>query len=324
MIEVIKYSEEHKTQWNEFLQDSKNSTFLFNRDFVEYHANRFDDYSLIIFEDGKISALIPANIDAQGIMQSHQGLTYGGFVFRTSVCLNEILKYICAALKFLYENEIHLIKYKALPKFYTTIGCDDVDYAMFLLNANLYRRDTALVINLKDKLEYQKRRIRAIEKARKLGIVIIEKDSFQEFWHGILTPNLLERFGVNPVHSLDEIELLAKHFPKNIRQFNAYLDDRIIAGTTIFETPNVAHAQYISATDEGRKNGGLDLLFSFLIEKHFSDKNYFDFGISNESQGKRLNHGLLDWKEGFGGRTFTHDFYDIETNKYLNLKDVIK
>jgi len=323
MIEVKKYSKEHKTQWDSFLFESKNSTFLFNRDFIDYHADRFNDYSLIIFDDKKISALIPANIDISGIVQSHQGLTYGGFVFKRDSGLNEVLRYIHAALKYLFENGINTLKYKSLPKFYTTIGSDEVDYALFLINAKLYRRDTALVINLKDKLEYQKRRVRAINKAKKLGI-IIAIDSFKEFWHEILTPNLMDRFGVKPVHSLYEIESLAKHFPQNIRQFNAYFNGRLVAGSTIFETKNVAHAQYISASEEGRKIGGIDYLFSFLIENTFFDKNYFDFGISNEDQGRRLNHGLLDWKEGFGGRTFSHDFYEIETIKYMNLEKVIK
>jgi hypothetical protein len=318
------YESKRKNVWNEFLVKSKNSTFLLNRDFVEYHADHFSDYSLIIIDKGEIVALFPANIDANRVVYSHQGLTYGGFIFKENECLNDILKYIHAALIFLTKNDISKILYKAFPKFYNTIGSDEIDYALFLLKAKLIRRDTALTINLKNKIRYQNRRIRAIKKATKLGVVIVEKDSFQDFWHDILIPNLLERFGVNPVHSLEEIKMLAKYFPNNIRQYNAYLDDRIIAGTTIFETPNVAHAQYISASSEGRNNGGLDLLFSHLIEKEFAHKNYFDFGISNENNGKSLNHGLLDWKEGFGGRSFSHDFYEIETIKYRLLESVIK
>jgi hypothetical protein len=323
-IIVQKYEPKQKNVWNEFLDNSKNSTFLFNRNFVEYHADRFNDYSLIIIDKGEIVTLFPANIDANRIVYSHQGLTYGGFVFREDECLNDILKYIHAALRFFKKNDISKILYKSIPKFYNTIGSDEIDYSLFLLEAKLIRRDTALTINLKNKISYQNRRIRSIKKATKLGVFIIEQDSFQDFWHDILIPNLLERFGVNPVHSLEEIEMLAKYFPKNIKQFNAYLDDRIVAGTTIFETPNVAHAQYISASTEGRNNGGLDLLFSHLIEKEFAHKNYFDFGISNENKGKSLNHGLLDWKEGFGGRSFSHDFYEIETIKYRLLESVIK
>lgn len=322
-IVVHKYEPKQKYIWNDFLRNSKNSTFIFNRDFLEYHSDRFNDYSLIIIEEGNIAALLPANIDTNRIVYSHQGLTYGGFVFRKDARLNNILKYIHAALRYLNKNGVSQIIYKAIPKFYNTIGSDETDYSLFLLEANLIRRDTALTIDLKNKIHYQSRRIRAIKKANKIGIVIIENDSFGEFWNEILIPNLFERFSVSPVHSLHEIELLKKLFPENIRQFNAYLDGKILAGTTIFETPHVAHAQYISASKEGRNNGGLDLLFSYLIEKEFANKNYFDFGISNENSGKSLNHGLLDWKEGFGGRSFSHDFYKIETIKYTVLENVI-
>jgi hypothetical protein len=323
MIEVVKYSKEHCVSWNAFVENSKNSTFLFNRNFVEYHADRFNDYSLIVFENGEMSAVMPANIDKDNILHSHQGLSYGGFVFKREENLCNTLRFIHAILKHLSLKGISSLRYKALPKFYSTIGSDEVDYAWFLLNAKLSRRDTALVINLRDKIDFQNRRIRAIKKAKNIGVVI-QIGSFESFWNEILEPNLMQRFGVKPVHTLKEIESLAKHFPTSIKQYNAYLDGRIIAGTTIFETANVAHAQYISASQEGRENGGLDFLFSFLIENIFADKDFFDFGISNEDNGKSLNYGLLDWKEGFGGRTFTHDFYEVETNLYYSLEKFIK
>ena len=131
-IIVHKYEPKQKNIWNEFLVKSKNSTFLFMRDFVEYHAARFNDYSLIIIDEGEVVALFPANIDSNGIIHSHQGLTYGGFVFRKDECLNNILKYIHAALRFLTKNDISKILYKAIPKFYNTIGSDEIDYSLFL------------------------------------------------------------------------------------------------------------------------------------------------------------------------------------------------
>lgn len=38
---------------------------------------------------------------------------------------------------------------------------------------------------------------------------------------------------------------------------------------------------------------------------------YFDFGISNENNGRFLNRGLIAQKEGFGARTIVHDFYEL-------------
>ena len=65
------------------------------------------------------------------------------------------------------------------------------------------------------------------------------------------------------------------------------------------------------------------MLFSTLIEQ-YHDKRYFDFGISNEQEGRVVNHGLLGWKEGFGARCFAHDFYEIATGNYPKLEPVLQ
>ncbi len=323
MIRVMQYSSRDKAEWDNFIVHSKNATFLFFRDYMDYHSDRFEDCSLIIKENEEVLGLLPANRINESHISTHSGLTYGGFIVRKNAKLKEVISIFLETLKYCVSKKIIKITYKSFPRFYNTIGSDEVDYALFLLKAKLIRRDCALAINLNEKLEFQDRRKRSIKKGKNNGIVIKEDKQFNDFWDEILIPNLLSRFGKQPVHSLEEISLLANAFPPNIRQFNAYLDGKIIAGTTIFETKNVAHAQYISANGDGRNLGALDLLFSELIEGIYSNKNYFDFGISNENNGLTLNHGLLEWKEGFGGRSFSHDFYELDTRNYQNLHRVL-
>ena len=125
------------------------------------------------------------------------------------------------------------------------------------------------------------------------------------------------------MHSLEEINLLQANFPKNIRQFNVYFNDKIIAGTTIFESEQVAHAQYISAGENKNELGSLDFLYHHLLTQVFSKKMYFDFGISNENQGKKLNNGLSFWKESFGASTMVQDFYEVETSNFHLLENVL-
>jgi len=90
-----------------------------------------------------------------------------------------------------------------------------------------------------------------------------------------------------------------------------FLHDELIAGTVIYESANVAHAQYIAVSELGRSCGALDLLFHYLLTQEYKEKKYFDFGISTESDGQHLNTGLIEFKEGFGGRSVTHDSYKI-------------
>ena len=74
---------------------------------------------------------------------------------------------------------------------------------------------------------------------------------------------------------MQEITNLKKKFPKNIRQFNVYYNDKIVAGTTLFESENVIHSQYISADKNKSKNGSLDFLYHHLITAYFLRKTFF-------------------------------------------------
>ena len=288
-----KYSLEDKTSWNNFVKSAKNATFLFQRDFMDYHSDRFEDYSLLVYKDEKLVAVLPANISGSEL-HSHQGLSYGGLV----------------------------LKLKLLPKIYHIMPSDEIDYLLFLLKAKLIRRDiTSCVLNENVLKINSSNRLRGIKKGEKNELQVREGGKFKAFWNEVLEPNLKQIHNQKPVHSLEEITLLQSRFPKNIKQFNVFKNDQIVAGTTIFETATVAHAQYISANEMGRQTGGLDFLFNNLLQ-HYSNKKYFDFGISNEAQGMKVNQGLLNWKESFGGRTIAHDFYEIETGNHQLLNDI--
>jgi hypothetical protein len=103
--------------------------------------------------------------------------------------------------------------------------------------------------------------------------------------------------------------MLAGRCPENIKLFAAYKSGEMLAGVIIYESPLVAHAQYIAATEAGKRSGALDLILGHLINDYYSRKKYFDFGISTEDAGRHLNAGLIENKQGFGGRAVVHDFY---------------
>jgi hypothetical protein len=155
------------------------------------------------------------------------------------------------------------------------------------------------------------------------NLVIKEEKDFKQFWNTILIPNLSEKHQAKPIHSLEEITKLRTMFPDNIKQFNVYHNNIIVAGATIFETAGVAHCQYISKFEKKQDLNSLDFLFDFLIHKQFSKKRFFDFGSSNEEEGQKLNGGLTYWKESFGASTIVHDFYEVQTANYYKLDNVV-
>jgi hypothetical protein len=320
-VKVIPYNAKHKEAWNEFLKKSKNSTFLFHRSFLEYHADRFTDHSLIAIDDkDKIVGLLPGNLTNDNILISHEGLTYGGFIIEEQAKLLTVIRIVHSILKFLHERKIFQLKVKQLPSFYLKTSEGAIAYTFFLINALLYRRDVALLVDLQNRIPYSGNIRREGNKAERSDGIIVEDDTFDQFWECILAPQLIKRYGVKPVHTLDEIKLLKRNFPDAIKQYNVYFNGTIVAGATMFITEHVAHCQYISSNDEGRKNGCLNYLFKNLLDNVFARHRYFDFGIVNEDEGRLINKGMLFWKEAFGGRSFIHDFYSIETSSFQLLE----
>lgn len=318
---VKKYTSKDKLLWQTFLRNAKNATFLFHRDFMEYHSDRFEDHSLLIFKNEKVVGLLPANISEKTLF-SHQGLTYGGLLLNEKVKFQEVAAIFKNVLQWLYENKIEKLQLKVIPSIYNSIPSDEMDYLLFLVGARLLRVDLLSVIDIKRSLKIASNRLEGVKKAQKNNLRIEESNDFEPFWNTILTPNLALRHNALPVHSVGEITELASNFPKNILQFNVYKNDEIVGGATIFETENVAHVQYISANEDKQQLGTLDFLFEYLINKRFKEKRYFDFGTSNENQGKNINEGLLYWKECFGARSISQSFYEVKTADYKKLEAI--
>lgn len=319
---VKRYEKNDCTNWNAFIGQAKNATFLFHRDFMEYHSDRFQDYSLIVMDCEKWVAVLPANVVGKEVF-SHQGLTYGGLVYNEKLKLASVIAIFKSVLSFLNHNEKEKLQLKLLPSIYQQKPAEELNYALFLAEAQLIRRDTLAVLDLSQQNNLSKLRKRSIQKGISYDFRIKEVDDFEDFWNEILIPNLAQKHHAKPVHSLEEITKLKALFPENIRQFNVYENGIIVAGTTIFETSTVAHSQYISGKEDKNELGGLDLLFQQLISETFKNKRFFDFGISNENQGRKLNNGLSYWKESFGASTIVHDFYEVETSNYSLLDTVL-
>lgn len=289
---------------------------------MEYHQDRFDDYSLLIYKKETLIALLPANRVADTVY-SHQGLTYGGLLFTQKLKFSAVLSIFKTVLEFLEKENCKILTLKLLPSIYTLVPNDELDYLLFLTEAQLTHREALSVIDNRLVPKISNNRLEGVKRGKKHGLVIKEVEGFEAFWNTILIPNLSAKHDAIPVHTLSEISFLKEKFPKNIRQFNVYKDDNIIAGTTIFESQFVAHSQYISGNSQKNELGSLDYLHHYLIKEVFKDKDYFDFGVSNENKGKQVNLGLQFWKEGFGARTIKQDFYILETKKHKLLDTVM-
>lgn len=310
-MEIRRYRREDKELWNSFVSKARNATFLFDRNYMDYHADRFDDNSFMFYHKGKLKAVLPANV-AGDTLYSHQGLTYGGLLLDKKATVEDVLECFDSLNSWLRENGISKVVYKALPWIYQQYPSQEDLYALtWKCKAQLISRDIASTIVVDNKLKFAESRKSGIRKALSLNIEVGESNDVDGFWH-VLEDNLGNRYNAKPVHTASEMKLLMSRFPNSIKLYVAKMNGEIVGGTLIYVTPQVVHTQYISASVEGKKHGALDLLFDYIINKVYANCRYFDFGKSTEQGGAYLNEPLIFQKEGFGGRGVCYDWYQWE------------
>lgn len=310
-MEIRRYRREDKELWNSFVSKARNATFLFDRNYMDYHDDRFDDNSFMFYHKGKLKAVLPANV-AGDTLYSHQGLTYGGLLLDKKATVEDVLECFDSLNSWLRENGISKVVYKALPWIYQQYPSEEDLYALtWKCKAQLISRDISSSIVIDNKLKFAESRKSGIRKALSLNIEVGESNDVDGFWH-VLEDNLGNRYNAKPVHTSSEMKLLMSRFPNNIRLYVAKMNGEIVGGTLIYVTPQVVHTQYISASVEGKKHGTLDLLFDYIINKVYANCRYFDFGKSTEQGGAYLNEPLIFQKEGFGGRGVCYDWYQWE------------
>lgn len=310
-MEIRRYRREDNELWNSFVGKARNATFLFDRNYMDYHDDRFDDNSFMFYHKGKLKAVLPANV-AGDTLYSHQGLTYGGLLLDKKATVEDVLECFDSMNSWLRENGISKVVYKALPWIYQQYPSEEDLYALtWKCKAQLISRNIASTIVIDNKLKFAESRKSGIRKALSLNIEVGESNDVDGFWH-ILEDNLGNRYNAKPVHTSSEMKLLMSRFPNNIKLYVAKMNGEIVGGTLIYVTPQVVHTQYISASVEGKKHGALDLLFDYIINKVYANCRYFDFGKSTEQGGAYLNESLIFQKEGFGGRGVCYDWYQWE------------
>jgi len=308
-FEIKRYFSEDKQVWDKFVTNSRNGTFLFLRDYMDYHKDKFTDASYLVSRDGILIALIAGNVK-DNIFISHGGLTFGGWLIQSDVKTNDIINAFSLLNAELDKIGVTKVIYKPIPSIYHLIPSEEDLYALFQFKAQLTERKISSSINQFHRVVFSHSRKDGIRKAKKNRLSVCRSTDIEQFWT-ILTDNLAEQYSVRPVHELAEIKRLAVLFPDNIVLFTVLNPTReMLAGALMYISRQVAHVQYISATPQGKTFGALDLLFEHLITLEYKDKPIFDFGHSCEKGGLILNNGLLFQKEGFGGRGICYDTYE--------------
>jgi len=276
---------------------------------MDYHSDRFDDFSLMIFKKNKLCALLPANVD-EDIIFSHQGLTFGGLLLPLKISFIVVSEIYEAIKKYYEKYSIHQINIKLIPSFYFRYPANELACLLQQDNASVYRRDKLYAIDYSKELQIHKTKIKYFNRGMRLGLEVRKEDDLSGFWNKILIPVLERKHQSKPVHTLFEIQKLKNNFKFNIQQFNVYYEEEILAGITIFENEVVVNSQYAASTQDGEKYRALDFLFVYLIN-HFKKegKQFFSMGTVSDESKLGFKLGLLKQKEELGCSLYLQDFY---------------
>ncbi len=310
MVTCRRFYAQDKKLWDEFVDESKNGTFLLKRDYMDYHSDRFVDHSLIVYDDNTVIGVFPASEHGKEI-RSHGGLTYGSLIVSKKMTAQKNLVAFQSITDYYKAEGFEMILYKRVPSIFFSYPSDEDLYSLFRMNATVEYRNISCSIYMPDKIRFNERRRRNVKKAIKAELEFRNSSDFKTYY-ALLCEVLESRHGAKPVHSLNDIELLASKFPDNIKLYATFAGEQMLAGVIIYETPTVAHTQYIASSFEGRACGALDFCMDKLINEVYKEKLYFDFGTSNEENGTILNDGLIEQKQEFGGRGIAYEVFRLD------------
>jgi hypothetical protein len=269
--------------WDAFVRASRNGVFLFERAYMDYHADRFDDASLVVEDErGAIVALLPAHRAGSDVV-SHGGLSFGGLVMAERAGAAQAIDVLDAVVATLRGQGATRLLYRPVPHLYHRLPSEDDLYALHRLGARTVRVDLSTTIDLG--------RERAVGKGLRhvLG-------------SGLLETVLQQRHGARATHRCAEMQALMARFDR-IVCCTAQAGGALLAGAVLYRYDGVLHTQYLAASDAGRDCGALDAVIEHAIERHGHACRWLNFGVSTTDEGRVLNRGLAAQKEMFGGRS---------------------
>ncbi|MBF1246402.1 MAG: GNAT family N-acetyltransferase [Lautropia mirabilis] len=335
MYRIRPYTAADRPAWNDFIRRSRNGVFLFQREYMDYHADRFEDASVIVESaqgTPRIVAVLPANRrhapDGDHCV-THGGLTFGGLVMDEKLGGAQVLAVMEQLAAWLAGRNFVQLHYKATPHLYHRLPSEDDLYALHRLGAHTTQVLLSSTLDLQRQAPTSSQKNHALNLAKRAGIDV-GRCRRADYWP-LLNQTLQSRHGVGPVHTLAEIERLAGAFtqlevlgawqrPSDGAPANQGHDPHatadvaalpvkpescsLHAGIVLYHYTGVTHTQYLASAPEGFETRAQHAILELAIEAaRARGQRWFSFGTSTTEGGAVLNEGLLRHKEMFGARS---------------------
>jgi len=308
-MEIKKYDESLAKEWDEFVSNSINGTIYHSRKFLNYHKDKFQDESILIY-DNELVCVVPCCKKDNNYF-SHSGATYGGPVFKNF----ELLK-IKKIIDLIFEYYKNKIEFRIAGNIYFNVPQNKL---FFLLNQKLkIKLELSWYVNNFDnwfdniKNKRNKSYLDKFEKNHNITIAN-NNDDYINF-HNILSKNLNEKYKSNPTHSLDEFLIFKNQIEENQSLYLVKKENIILGGVLLVKaTNNCWYTFYISKNSDYNSTSNCSILFimkNISLDARKNNVKYLDYGISTEDKGLILNEGLSIFKEETlcGNSDFRYNF----------------
>jgi hypothetical protein len=306
--------------WDGLVWSSPYGTIFHTMKFLSYHEpGRFEfDHIAARDEGGMLAALPGGRVEAGGhsLFRSPLGASFGGFVFRKPD-LRAMLDVAKAMHSALARAGYDAVEMTPPPSCYYSHGDENIRYLMTASGYRLFSRDATSVIplcELEDEVPHDVL-ARNLRKAERSGLEVepAQGGGLDDFYR-VLVKNLAAK-GVEPTHSLGELERIAGAFPERIIVFEARAGGEVVGGCLVMLcNQRVGLAFYICDDPEARRlrvaEAVLHRAAMWLRQKGIA---FFDLGTV--SRGTDINWGLVQFKSKFGTRTYVREHYRLDLTR---------
>jgi len=309
-INIVPYSHKYYKLWNDFIPKTYNATFLHHRDYMDYHSDRFQDHSLLLFNENKLLALLPAN-SKDDRLYSHSGLTYGDLLIDKNIKTKIRLELLESLINYLKLKKMKAWEIRSIPSIFHNLTDEGMNYLYHQKGAKIKKNLAFYYVN-KDNYKLNNNRYRNIKKAFNDFDLKISFDSkyLNDYW-ALVINNLKLNHNTTPVHSITEISRLLNNFPENIKLVSIFDKNRLLGGVLLFIVNEALHFQYINSEIEKKVRNSIDYLVNEIIKKNIDKYKFISLG-SAENRDGTINADLVYWKESFGARAVNQYFFEFK------------
>jgi lipid II:glycine glycyltransferase (peptidoglycan interpeptide bridge formation enzyme) len=318
-MEIIKYTEEWKEKWDEFVLESNNGTMFHMQKFFDYHTpGKFEFNHLIFLEKNEIIALLPGAMVGSKY-ESPIGASYGSIVTK-DVKFTAALEIVSTLIKYAKGNEIDEIELTAPPVVYENHPNQNLDFAMlwqgfsyelhYISSAIKLDPDTDIISRFSPTT---RRNVRNSLKNKDIRVEISE--NYEEFY-----PILLDnksRHNVKPTHSLEDLLKLNELLPDNLKLFLVYWKDIPIGGSLMFFVNRTCSLCFYNMLLYDYEYLKPIQRVMYEVVKYSTDNgySYLDIGVSQDTTAENPmtpSMSLIEFKEKFDAKTVMRNTLHIK------------